>query len=454
MLAESPKTVSLSSINGRVESHTGQLGVFRVLNVGGNAWSDWGNSVQYGLSNSNVNNALSNSNANIGARLSFIIELIRVISTSPNGGTSESKITRLVAFNAKTWQNNKGSVTMRNRLKDCYAELSTMSLLKKAADEACTSRSDKIEVARFRENEDELLGKLQEEIKTHSIRLSDYRVYYKNERGKRRLVADIALYPDRILQCAIAIIIEDKLNRTLIYQTHASIKGHGTHLAMTDARKHLYNDPKLSYCLIMDIDQFFAKIPPMRIKLMMREYIKDNELLFLIDRIIDNYTRTGYGGIALGGRLSALFANLYLSELDHYLKEVLHVHVMERYMDNYFIFGYSVAWLESIRVEVVVKLAELGLELNEGASIQKIDSEHGIDMVGWIVYSDHVLIRKKTKERMRRTFARIQRKLDRCEDLDESDLSAIGSYTGSLKWFDSYNLSKKIVKPVLTRIAE
>ena len=123
-------------------------------------------------------------------------------------------------------------------------------------------------------------------------------------------------------------------------------------------------------------------------------------------------------------------------------------------MDNYFIFGYSIAWLRTIQTEVVAQLGELGLELNEGSYIQKVDSNHGVDMVGWVVYSDHVLIRKKTKERMRKTFRRIQKKLDRCEDLDESDLSAIGSYTGSLKWFDSYNLSKKIVRPVLDRIAE
>ena len=453
MLAESIKTTSMSNIHGRVESHlVPSPGVFRVLNVGGNAWSDWSNSVQYGLSYSNVNNALSNSNANIGSRLSLII--IAVISTLPNGRTLESITTGLVAFNAKTRTNDKGSILMRHRLKDCYAELSTSELLRKAANDACTSRSDKMEVMKFRQNEDALLAKLQKEIIEHRIPLSDYRVYYKNERGKRRLVADIPLYPDRILQCAIAIIIEDRLNRTLIYQTHASIKGHGTHLAMMDARRHLHNDPRLCYCYIGDIDQFFARIPPMRVKLMLRDYIKDNELLFLLDRIIDNYNKTGYGGIALGGRLSALFANLYLSDLDHYLKEKLHVHVMERYMDNYFIFGYSVAWLEQIHKEIVAKLAELGLELNEGASIQRIDSEHGIDMVGWTLFSDHVLIRKKTKERMRKTFRRIQKKLDRCEDLDESDLSAIGSYTGSLKWFDSYNLSKKIVRPVLDRIAE
>ena len=429
------------------------MALFRVLNVGGNAWSDWGNSVQNGVSYSNVNNALSNANANIGARLYFIEHRLKVISTLPRGRKQESIQPVSVASNAKTRENDKG-ITMRHRLKDCYADLYRAEFLKKMADATCTSRSDKYEVIAFRNDEDALLAKLRHDIIYHRVELSDYRVYYKNERGKRRLVADIKLYPDRILQTAIAHLIEDRLNSTLIYQTHASIKGHGSHLAMMDARKHLHNDPKLSYVLVMDIDQFFGSIPPERIKLMLRDYIKDNELLFLIDRIIDNYNRTGYPGIALGGRLSAMFANLYLNELDHYMKEHLHVHVMERYMDNYFIFGYSRQWLEKIHREVVAKLGELGLRLNDGAYIQKIDSEHGVDMVGWVVYSNHVRIRKKTKERMRKTFRRIERKLDWCVELSDTDRHSMSSYIGCLKWFDSYNLRKKIVTPVLDKIAE
>ena len=183
-------------------------------------------------------------------------------------------------------------------------------------------------------------------------------MYYKMERGKRRLIADLPLFPHRVVHCAIAIVIEDRLNRTLIYQTHASIKGHGTHTAMMDIRRHFHNDPKLCYGLSMDIDQCYASIPPDRVKMMFRLYIKDGELLHLLDIIIDSYNATGYTGIALGGRLSPLMANLYLSALDHYLKEKLHVHVMERYMDNYFIFGYSKEWLQYIETEVVAYLAE------------------------------------------------------------------------------------------------
>lgn len=426
--------------DGWVESHLEPLVVFCVLYVGGNSNTNASNSANYGLSYANANNDTSNSNTNLGSRLSLIHGIITVVSTLPNGRTLESITPRLVAFNAKTWINDKGWAFMRNRLKDCYTAICSMVVLLKAADMACEPRIHTLEVAQFNQNRDELLAKLQDDLINHRIVLSPYHMYYKWERGKRRLIADLPLYPDRILHCAIAIVIEDRLNRTLIYQTHASIKGHGTHTAMMDVRRHLYNDQKIAYCLSVDVDQCYASIPPERVKLMLREYIKDNELLFLLDRIIDSYNATGYTGIALGGRLSPLFANLYLSPLDHYLKEELHVHILERYMDNYFIFGYSVKWLEYIRTEMVAYLAELGLTLNEGRQIYEIDSEHGVDMLGWVVYSDHVLIRKKTKEKMRRTFRAVERKLDRCQDLDEHDISSIGSYIGSLKWFDSYNL--------------
>lgn len=394
------------------------VAVFRVLNVGGNSNTNASNSVQYGLSYANANNDASNSNSNLGSRL-FFIDKITVIPTLPNG---------------------RGGAFMRHRLKDCYSALCTMAVLEQASDEACEPRKKTLEVAQYNEHKDSLLAQLQDDLINHRVKLSPYHMYYKMERGKRRLIADLPLYPDRVLHCAIAIIIEDRLNRTLIYQTHASIKGHGTHTAIMDVRRHLHNDPKIRYCLSVDIDQCYASIPPERIKLMFRDYIKDNEFLFLLDRIIDNYNATGYSGIALGGRLSPLMANLYLSDLDHHLKETMHVHILVRYMDNYFVFGYSVEWLEQIRTEIIINLAELGLSLNQGTSIYRIDSDHGVDMLGWCVYSDHVLIRKKTKERMRKTFRAVGKKLDRCQDLDEHDISSIGSYVGSLKWYDSYNL--------------
>ena len=445
-------------IIGRVESQKEPSVVpSQVVYVGGNSNTNASNSVNYGLSYLNANNDLSNSNNNIGSRLNFAnLEQIKVIATLPKalGRTQESIIPGSVTSNVKTRKKNKGESFMRHRLNNRFEIVCMMETLEKASDMACSPRNGTQEVAEFLADRENLLRKLQSDIINHTLQMSDYNVYYKMERGKNRRIADLPLYPDRILHCAIAIAIEDDLNRKLIYQTHASIKGHGTHTLMMDFRKHLHNNPKLRYCLSMDVDQFYASMPPMRAKLMLREYIKDDELLSLLDRIIDNYNRTGYTGIAVGGRLSPLIANLYLSGLDHHLKEVCHCHVYGRYMDNIFVLGNSKQWLHHIETETVAYLGELGLQLNPNTTIQPIDSVHGVDMVGWVVYSDHVLIRKRTKERMRKGLREVNNKLDRCKELDEHDMGMINSYVGGLRWFDSYNLKNKIIQPVLDRIDE
>ena len=56
-------------------------------------------------------------------------------------------------------------------------------------------------------------------------------MFKMNERGTERLVADLPLYPDRILHWAICLAAEDDLNRKLIAQTYASIPGRGYHQA-------------------------------------------------------------------------------------------------------------------------------------------------------------------------------------------------------------------------------
>jgi len=119
-----PSLVSLSNPerDGWVESHLVPTVVSRVLNVGGNANSDWSNSVQYGLSYANANNDTSNSNANIGSRLYFVRHYFAVTSTLPNGRTSESTTTSPVAMIANDWRKNKGGL-MRSRLSNCYGQI-------------------------------------------------------------------------------------------------------------------------------------------------------------------------------------------------------------------------------------------------------------------------------------------------------------------------------------------
>lgn len=439
---------TIQSNRGQVTSQSAPFCCFSVLNVGGNANSNASNSLNYGLSYANANNESSNANDNIGSRVNFVQSKFTVIMTLPECKRQESIQSGPVTYNAKARTIKQRPFYMTKTLKNMYGGIISEDSLNRASDDACTPRKNKKEVALFRDDQENLIGKLHDDLKDHTFKPSGYNIYTKMECGKARLIADKPLYPDKILDCAIANAIEDELNKKLIYQTHASIKGHGTHTAMMDARKHLHNDPKLRYCFSCDIDQFFRSIPTDRIMEMNRKHISDCELLNLLDRILMNYNESGNPGLALGGRLSPLFANLYLNPLNQHLKQDRHVHVMENYMDNFFIFGYSKQWLHDIRKDVIATLGEMDLRLNENWSVRPVTSTQGVDMVGWVLYKDHVLIRKRTKMRMIKTFKGLEYKIDHGMTLNVHDLGAYHSYMGSLKWFDSYNLYLKHIRPV------
>lgn len=97
-----------NAIIGRVESHLEPSVFVGCLIVGGN-YNDGSNA---GLSASNANNTLSNSNANIGSRLTFVSHdsHIAVISTLPNGRKQEHTPSRSVTLNVKTWIHLKGQI--------------------------------------------------------------------------------------------------------------------------------------------------------------------------------------------------------------------------------------------------------------------------------------------------------------------------------------------------------
>jgi len=327
----------------------------------------------------------------------------------------------------------------------------SMEVLLEAAKLASRNRKNKKEVAEFEMSKMALLRKLHISLKNHTYRSSPYKLFKRREGKKVREVADLPLYPDRIAQWAVCIVIEDKVNSKLVDQTHGSRKGHGIHSAKGDIQKYLGINERYAYCLSIDVTQFFASIPKDRMKQRVREVIKDKEVIWFLDTVIDGYPNSG---IAIGDRVSPMLANMYLSPLDHWLKEVRHVHGYSAYMDDRRILGFSKPWLHQIRREIADYLQTIGLEMKDDWQIFPID-KRGIAYVGYRVYSkDHVRLLKKSVKRIKRQCARMNSKLDRGEPLDKHDYGVIASYKGMLKWCNGWHLYETTLKVVEDRNRE
>ena len=321
-----------------------------------------------------------------------------------------------------------------------------ISNLQKAAKMACRSRKNREEVAEFLEDSERRLLELQAAVMNGTYRSSEYRMFVVNEHGKERLVVDLPLYPDRILHWAICLVVETPLNRKLIDQTYASRPGVGYHRAVRELSEYMREDSRLKYALLVDIRHFFPSIDKSILK-KLRAVLKDVRLLELLDTIIDDY---GLLGIPIGNRTSPMLANLYLSELDHALKERHHCHYYIRYMDDMVVLGYSKPWLHRIRKVMDGMLSDLGLEMKDNWQVFPIESR-GVPFLGYRVFPDHVLIRKATKERMKKAAERISKEqaADSGYVMDLHDKGVVDSYRGALAWCDGKNLRKRYLDSVM-----
>ncbi len=332
------------------------------------------------------------------------------------------------------------------RIGGLWQDLTSIDNLREAAKRACSSRKDKAETEEFRKNADCNLEKLRESLLDESYSSSEYRMFTVNENGKERLVADLPLYPDRILHWAVCLAVEEPMNRKLIDQAYGSRPGTGHHKAVRQLYGYIEDDSRIGYALFLDVHHFFSSIDKEILKEKVRSVLKDRNVIHLLDVIIDDYNLPG---IPIGNRTSPMLANLYLSRMDHVLKEEHCCHYYLRYMDDIVVLGYSKPWLRRIKTVIDGQLAEVGLEAKGNWQIFPIDAR-GIQYLGYRVFSDHIMLKKRTKEKMKRAAGGISSRLeDPGYVMDEHDMGVVRSYEGVLKWCDGRNLRKKVLNPLL-----
>ena len=245
--------------------------------------------------------------------------------------------------------------------------------------------------------------------------------------GKIRNITKVPYFPDRIVHHAILRVLEERFHKTFISNTFNSIKGRGIHLANMRIKKALRGDKEgTKYCLKIDIKKFYESIDSNMMKESLRLYVKDKWLLSLIDAEIDNTE-----GLSIGGLLSQTFSNVFISRLDHWIKEDLKVKYYFRYADDMVFLSSDKTSLHEIMWRVRNRLHyEYGLQLNTHRQIFKV-KDRGLDFIGFVFYHSHTMIRKRIKK----IFAK-----------KRNNLLSRASYLGMMKWCDSRNLIYKILE--------
>jgi hypothetical protein len=281
------------------------------------------------------------------------------------------------------------------------------------------------EVRYVNENAEEVFAAIRAMLLSGEYKVSEYKKSVINDKGKERTLMKLPYYPDRIIQWAIMLQTEKVFLRTFTGFTCASIPNKGVHYALRKAKTALRRNPGLKYCLKMDVRKFYDSIDHGVLKRKLRAKFKDASLLRLLDAIIDSMP--GGKGIPIGSYLSQYFANFYLSQMDHALKEKMGVKHIYRYMDDIVIMHRSKRFLHGIRRWVEGALGEMKLALKGNWQVFPIASR-GIDFIGYRIFGGFVLLRKRICAGFKNSVGNVK---------------SVASYLGWLKHCNAYRLRIK-----------
>lgn len=173
---------------------------------------------------------------------------------------------------------------------------------------------------------------------------------------------------------------------------------------------------------------------------MVREEIKrlqekDIDLSFRIRELEDIPYYTMDKGLPIGNMTSQILAIYYLNDLDHFIKEKLHIKCYVRYMDDFILMHENKEYLKYCYQEIEKKLAELQLSFNKKTQIVEI--HHGFVFLGYRFLLKNkkllVLLPAKNKKKIRKKL----RYLKKYHPSNEA--SVLASYHGYLERCHSGN---------------
>ena len=211
---------------------------------------------------------------------------------------------------------------------------------------------------------------------------------------------------------------------TFIYDSYASRKGKGNLPALKRFDRFLHKVSKngrlvfnardsnqiQGFAFKVDIKHYFDTIDHEVLLGIIRRRIKGEDILWLIQKILANHhTGTSGKGMPLGNWTSQFFANIYLNELDQFVKHKLKARYYIRYVDDFIILRHNRVRLQEYEQRVSQFLHTLKLELHP-TKCKIIPLERGTTLLGFRIFYHYKRVRQRN----------IRKIMEKCRHLFES----------------------------------
>lgn len=330
------------------------------------------------------------------------------------------------------------------RVGNIYDKVYDFNNLYNAFLKAKDGKEDRPEVLRYIFNVEENLINLQNHLIWGTYQQGKYREHYIYE-PKKRLIKALP-FNDRVLQHALNNIIEPLFTKRMYYCSYACREGKGLHRASKIVTQWLYNAKAAGqqlFCLKCDIKQYFNSVVLMILYKIINRKIKDKKALWLIRHILN--LKNTLKGLPIGNLTSQLFANVYLNELDDFIKEKLKIKKYIRYMDDFLLFSESKEELHDClkKIESFLKRV-LNLELNSKTRIFPV--RLGVEFVGFVHYAEYTKIRKSTWKRSKKKLKTAVRQFENGKISEKVFYNKFSAVIGSLKHVNAKDTLKNVLE--------
>lgn len=332
---------------------------------------------------------------------------------------------------------------MLKSIRNCFDKRLTFEKLIEAEKRAGKNKGNNKEVIKYRTDLESNIVNLLMELKSGTYRLGKYREF-KIFEPKERLIKCLP-YKDRIAQqWYIEEFIKPYYVPRMIKDSYACIEKRGTIKAVNQLQKYMNKYKKEFpnyYVLQCDIRKFFFNIDKNILFNILKRNIKDKKLLELTYLFIFDNQETK--SIPIGNYTSQYFGNIYLNELDKYVKNILKIKYYVRYLDDFIILGKDKEECKYLKDKIELFLKQ-NLLLEYNPKSRYYPSSLGIDFCGYRIFEDYCLIRNRCKKNILKKI-KLWKKLRINNKLDLRLVKqSWNSYLGHIKHVSSYNFQLKI----------
>lgn len=282
---------------------------------------------------------------------------------------------------------------------------------------ARSNKGGRLRIQRFAEDPLRHLVTIQQRLRERRYTFGPYKTFTVREK-KFRDVVDAPM-KDRIVHWMLYRFMLPIWQPKFIHDTYGNLPGRGTHAAVRRLAQFA-RGADAQWVLQLDISKYFYSVNHALLKARVLRYLGDHDLRVLLDSLVDSfytgdnydhlfdvstmYRQTADKGMPIGNLTSQLFANIYLSDFDHWVKQELRLTCYIRYVDDLVILGRSAEQLRAIAGQITERLNAIGLIVHP-YKVRLAPVRAGVPFLGYVVWPQHLsagqYLRRRYHHRLR-----------------------------------------------------